>query len=176
MVSYSIIRFNLLTEEFLQMWCDNVRHDIVPCVVPQSQTTDTFYWCISTDLWTSIYNDTVVKLPVFSKSSGHRIHLTKRKGLQPRWLFFYFQLFRLSVSLQPVCVCVLLCVWQCGLASKWLIFVTVWGSRELNYWRLVFHQVEIKATHAEGSTHTCTQSNTTAQSITSANYFCWKPA
>lgn len=54
-----------------------------------------------------------------------------------------------------VCVCtyILLCVWQCSLASKWLIFVTVWGSRELNYWRLVFHQAEIKATHAEGSTH-----------------------
>lgn len=57
-------------------------------------------------------------------------------------------------------------VYQCGLGSKWMIFVIVWGGRELNYWRLVFHQGEIKAahtcaTHARARRHTHTHSHST---------------
>lgn len=39
--------------------------------------------------------------------------------------------------------------------TQWLIFVIVWGGRELNYWRLVFHQAEITAANTHTHTHIC---------------------
>lgn len=66
-------------------------------------------------------------------------------------LVFVYIKFQFCVSLLQVD--------QRGLASKWPIFVIIWGWGKLNYWKLVFHQGEIEAA-VTGTTYTHTHTFT----------------
>lgn len=63
-------------------------------------------------------------------------------------------------------------VYQCNFVSVWLIFVIVWGNRDLDYWRLIFYQGQIKVSHTGSGAHKHTRTPTHTE--TSHSYQVWQ--